>query len=298
MIASGAGGESAANNFSRRCLISIITATYNASEQLIYTLKSLRNQTFVDFEWIVVDGGSTDGTVELLQENEDLISWWISESDRGIYDAWNKACPKARGEWLLFLGAGDEFENAETLQRCADELAGLPETVQLAYGRLHLISEQGRVDLESFGAPWATICDRWEIGRPALPPHGATFQRRSLFVGATPFDLKFRIAADSQFLLRHLVSPQATEPAFMPLTITRSPIGGLSFRLQSTKEIHREIAAINHELGLCPPLSHRVFEICRRAVAAALCLLPAGSSAWIADVLRRIVGKPRRWSVR
>ncbi len=182
--------------------ISIITATFNAAEQLPHTMRSLREQTFMEFEWIVVDGNSTDGTQALLQENDDLVSRCISEPDRGIYDAFNKGCALARGEWLLFLGAGDELSSPQTLAECDKYLESINAETTLVYGRLTLLSPVARAALETYGEPWDEIKHRWDNGRPAMPPHGAAFHRRSLFNDSQFFDLRFPIAADSHFMFR------------------------------------------------------------------------------------------------
>jgi glycosyltransferase involved in cell wall biosynthesis len=88
---------------------SIITATYNVGYHLNITANSLRNQSFKDFEWILIDGGSTDDTLSFIEINRDLISKSVAEPDMGIYDAWNKGLKLATGKWIAFLGAGDEY---------------------------------------------------------------------------------------------------------------------------------------------------------------------------------------------
>lgn len=92
-----------------RPLITIITATYNAAKHLPYTIKSIREQTYKNIEWIVVDGASQDSTVELLKQNEDIVDYWVSEPDRGIADAWNKGLALASGCGVLILNAGDTY---------------------------------------------------------------------------------------------------------------------------------------------------------------------------------------------
>src|ERR1700741_4805153 len=96
-------------------IVSIISATLNAARELPYSIASLAAQRGASFEWIVVDGGSRDGTQALLEPKPARIAWWTSEPDGGVYDAWNKGCARARGEWLLFLGAGDEFATSDML---------------------------------------------------------------------------------------------------------------------------------------------------------------------------------------
>lgn len=274
--------------------ISIITATFNATGQLPYTIRSIREQTFREFEWVVVDGGSTDGTQAMLRENEDVVARWISEPDQGIYDAWNKACKLARGEWIIFLGAGDELAAPHTLAECIKKLEFISTDVTVAYGRQVLLSPTEHTPLETIGVPWEQMQGKWDIGRPALPPHGATFQRKYLFTEAQPFDLRFPIASDSHFLLR-AIREQA--PVFIPVDVTRAPMGGVSFRLGTARQVSREIAAIDRDLGLTPPLSARLHETLRLAVISLLNLLPQKTAHRLADVIRRLSGKLARWSL-
>lgn len=283
-----AGGQSSHSPF-----ISVITATLNAAALLHFTIDSLRAQTFLDFEWIVVDGASTDATVNLLRGCDDVVTVLISEPDAGIYDAWNKACGQACGEWLLFLGAGDELASADTLEMCAAHLRVVGPSMTLVYGRQVLLSPQTRSVIGVFGAPWEAIRGKWEIGRPALPPHGATFHRKALFVDASPFDLRFPIAADSHFLLRNI---RQCPPAFMPRDVTRSPLGGVSLRLDTARKVGREIAAINRDLGLRPPFWHRLGDILRLVVISVVSVLRPSVAHGIADLARRIIGKSARWT--
>ena len=88
-------------------LITIIIATYNELFNIQKTLDSIYHQKYVNIEIIVIDGDSDDGTVDILNENSARISYWISEVDIGIYDAWNKALKQSSGDWIMFLGAGD-----------------------------------------------------------------------------------------------------------------------------------------------------------------------------------------------
>ena len=242
----------------------------------------------------MADGNSSDGTRDLLRENEDVIACWISEPDQGIYDAWNKACRMARGEWIIFLGAGDELVSPTTLAECMKHLEDVSADTTVVYGRQVLLSATERAPVETIGVPWSQMRGKWDIGRPALPPHGATFQRKSLFAAAQPFDLRFPIASDSHFLLR-AISQHA--PVFMPIDVTRATMGGVSFRLGTARQVGREIAAINRDLGIVPPLAVRLHDTLRLAVISLLNLLPQKTAHRLADVIRRLLGKPARWSL-
>ena len=95
--------------------VSIVTVVYNAKEHFISTLKSVKEQTYSNVEYIVIDGGSKDGTLEIVQSNQDTITKYLSEPDEGIYHAMNKGIDLATGEWIMFLNAGDTFYEKRTL---------------------------------------------------------------------------------------------------------------------------------------------------------------------------------------
>lgn len=92
-----------------KSLISIITVSYNAASIIEATMLSVINQTYQNVEYVIIDGGSSDDTLDIIKRYEDKISSWISEPDRGVYDAMNKGIEKATGEWILFLNCGDSF---------------------------------------------------------------------------------------------------------------------------------------------------------------------------------------------
>lgn len=86
--------------------ISVVTVCYNAADTIEKTMLSVLNQTHHDIEYIIIDGGSTDGTVEIIRKYADRIAYWVSEPDKGIYDAMNKGIKVATGEWINFMNAG------------------------------------------------------------------------------------------------------------------------------------------------------------------------------------------------
>ena len=98
-------------------LITLITVAYNAVKDIENTILSVLNQTYPNIEYIIIDGGSTDGTLDIIKKYEDKISYWVSEPDKGIYDAMNKGALKATGEWLNFMNAGDTFYNEQVLEK-------------------------------------------------------------------------------------------------------------------------------------------------------------------------------------
>jgi putative colanic acid biosynthesis glycosyltransferase len=123
-------------------LISVITAVLNARNDLENAIKEVQGQTYANVEHIIIDGGSTDGTAEVLRRNDAEVDYWISEADMGIYDAMNKGVEAAAGEWIYFLGADDAFYSPDTLrlifedQWIPDEVAVLLGSVMYPDGRL------------------------------------------------------------------------------------------------------------------------------------------------------------------
>lgn len=100
----------------KKCKISIITVTFNAEKTIEETIKNVINQTYSNIEYIIIDGGSTDNTISIIRKYEEYIDKWISEPDKGIYDAMNKGIDYATGEWINFMNAGDLFTKNTTIE--------------------------------------------------------------------------------------------------------------------------------------------------------------------------------------
>ena len=103
-------------------IITIIVAVLNSKESLERCIESVNNQTYPHRELIIIDGGSTDGTVEILKNNDDKIAYWESKPDRGIYHAFNKAIKYAQGEWIYFLGSDDYLWTSDVLEKVAQNI--------------------------------------------------------------------------------------------------------------------------------------------------------------------------------
>ena len=150
---------------------SIITASYNAANDLLRTAKSIESQSFDDVEWIVVDGASSDGTHQLFAEKlPRFVATFTSEPDTGIYNALNKGISRASGDWLLFLGAGDELYANDTLDRLSKTLQQVAPSHTLVYGEVHEVGVEEAV-LKIRNERWQGLDGPWVIGRPVLPCH-------------------------------------------------------------------------------------------------------------------------------
>ena len=99
-----------------RPLVSVVTVVFNGEKYLEETIQSVINQTYKNIEYIIIDGGSTDGTLDIIRKYEDKIAYWVSERDRGIYDAMNKGVMASNGDWINFMNAGDRFYSNHTIE--------------------------------------------------------------------------------------------------------------------------------------------------------------------------------------
>ena len=176
---------------------SIITVCYNAEATLEDTIQSVISQTYRHVEYIIVDGGSHDGTLALIGKYRERIACVVSEPDRGLYDAMNKGIRLATGDYLCFLNAGDSFHEDDTLQQMVHTIhtAELPDVI---YGETALVDREGHfVRMRRLSAPETLTWKSFRQGM--LVCHQAFFAKRSL---AGPYDLQYRFSADFDWCIR------------------------------------------------------------------------------------------------
>ncbi|MDE5639766.1 MAG: glycosyltransferase [Odoribacter sp.] len=122
-------------------LLSVVTVSYNAVSTIEETICSVINQTYSNIEYIIIDGGSTDGTVDIIKKYADKIAYWVSEPDKGIYDAMNKGIDVATGEWINFMNSGDTFHSNRVIQQLIENL---PSKADVVYGDTLLVYSWGK----------------------------------------------------------------------------------------------------------------------------------------------------------
>jgi len=159
--------------------ISVITVVFNDVAHIRETMESFISQTWEDKEYIVIDGGSTDGTVEVIKEYTDHLAYWCSETDAGIYDAMNKGIEHATGDWINFLNSGDLFVDNNVLQRCMELSHGME--VDIIYGNSREIHHGKSHHIEASAKP--AIMELVPAYR-----HGSSFVRAKVHK-ANKFDL-------------------------------------------------------------------------------------------------------------
>jgi glycosyltransferase involved in cell wall biosynthesis len=205
------------------CKLSIITVNLNDAKGLKATASSVISQTYTDYELIVIDGGSSDGSPDIIMELADHLSFWISEPDKGTYHAMNKGIAVAKGEYCLFLNSGDYFVDNNVLEKIfgstisADIVSG--DVLKLRPNRkFRRVSSSETISLHR-------LCIH-------SLPHQATIIRRSIFGEAGFYNENYKIASDWEFFLKALVICEKSY-AHINVDISYFRIGGISSRKES-----------------------------------------------------------------
>ena len=169
--------------------ISVVTVCYNVASEIERTIKSVINQTYSNVEYIIIDGGSKDGTVDIIKKYADKVSYWVSEPDKGIYDAMNKGIIAATGDWINFMNAGDWFCGSSVLSDISHYLINNRE-FDIIYGSIYRVYEN--YHYEAPPLPLEMI----KIHQPM--PHQGTFVKTS-YHKKHLFDISYRSAGDTHF---------------------------------------------------------------------------------------------------
>ncbi|WP_324741233.1 glycosyltransferase family 2 protein [Tsuneonella sp. CC-YZS046] len=275
-------------------MISVIVATYNSAATLARTLESLAAQRDADFEVLVADGGSQDGTLSIVDRFTGLVTHRISGPDRGVYDAWNKVVPAARGEWVMFLGSDDWLHAPDTLARLEAAASALPPARrELAYVFGQTLFREGDALLETFGAmPIASA----RLGSEDYIPfsHTGLLHHRSLFATFGLFDAGFRSAGDYEFLLRTMKDGR-TRFHHAPLIVAEMAIGGMSTGAASRVHHYREMLVARRKLGFASNPGWLLANYRRARISAALIGLTGERiTLLITNLYRRMAGKELR----
>jgi glycosyltransferase involved in cell wall biosynthesis len=235
-------------------MVSLIVASLNTASTIQRCLDSIANQTFDDFELLVVDGGSTDSTVQTLVRYGKVFGpklFWTSEPDQNLAEAWNKAVKRATGQWLLFLGADDSLSAPEILNRIVARLKLANPIYSVAYGAVAMTNAEGRI-VEWRNYTWSPTKFRHFVENL---PHSGVFHHRSLFARYGPFDSSFGNTLDYEFLLRALAK---SEPLSLSgIVVANSQIGGVSTdHRRKLQAIEERIHIARFHMGRLPPIMY------------------------------------------
>lgn len=273
-------------------LISVVIAVFNGAATLQQCLDSVTQQTYARVELIVIDGGSTDGTVDLIRAHARKISYWISEPDRGIYNAWNKALAQATGDWVCFLGADDYLWDAQVLAQMAEKLLLVPLNIRVAYGQIMLINSSGE-ELYPVGRPWAQVKSRF---RQAMSiPHPGAMHRHSLFEKHGYFDERFRICGDYELLLREL---RFSDAMFLEnIIVAGMRVDGTSSRPQNLLTSLLEVRSAQKKNDLRWPGAIWLLSMMRAYIRLVFWRLFGEKHARkLLDIGRHLLGLPSHWT--
>jgi len=203
-----------------KIFISVISVVRNGMPFFSDTIESVLNQDYENFEYIVVDGGSSDGTIDLIKGSGESIAKWVSEFDNGIADAFNKGFNLSKGQYILYLNSDDALVDPKVLREFVDRIieAGFPEII---YGDCTVVER----DTSEFLYKASIDLTVSQILRGQIFPHPSTFTSREYFLKHGLFDTKFKIAMDYEFFLRGV---KRTNIVHIPLVVTRVRNGGMS----------------------------------------------------------------------
>jgi glycosyltransferase involved in cell wall biosynthesis len=172
--------------------ITVVTVTYNAQKYLEQTIKSVIEQDYSNIEYIIIDGASTDGTIDIIKKYEKYINYWISEPDSGIYDAMNKGIDVATGQWINFMNAGDSFSSKDSVWNIIEFLIS---GINLFYGGTNFINNKNKI------IAYSPPNDLKNIFFKMPCVHQSLFVRTSI-MKRYKFNTNFKINADLDFLLK------------------------------------------------------------------------------------------------
>jgi glycosyltransferase involved in cell wall biosynthesis len=205
--------------------ISVITAVFNNRDTIADALDSALGQTHEDVEMIVIDGASTDGTLQVLRGYAGTLAALVSEPDRGIYYALNKGLRVATGEVVGFLHSDDLFADKHVLARIAEAFAN--PSVDAVYGDLVYVRKDASDQVVRY---WKSgMFAPAKLRRGWMPPHPTLYVRRSVYEQLGMFDTDFRIAADYDFMLRFL-GRSRVQVEYIPDVLVKMRLGGTSNR--------------------------------------------------------------------
>ncbi len=221
-------------------LISIITVCLNAADYISQTIDSVLSQTYPNLEYIIIDGGSTDGTVDLIRRHESRLAYWHSRPDRGLAHAFNLGLAQARGDWLLFLNADDLLLDAAAVGKMAPHLVAR-HRADVVFGDTILMSPQQEPKPLPLHRrrprPWSWQKMRFS-GFFYTIPHQSAFTSRRYFARVGPFDESFRVTVDYEHFLR---GGKDLRAYYVPVAVSGMRAGGLAGRnlLRTFREIRR-----------------------------------------------------------
>lgn len=222
--------------------LSIITINYNDKAGLKKTIESVITQTFTDYEYIIIDGGSTDGSVEIIKQYQDKITYWVSEPDNGVYNAMNKGIVKAKGEYLQFLNSGDWLVNNEVL---ANIFKNLPDC-DMVYGNAVILDGEKYRVAKTIQGTHFKLSDFFT----STINHQSSFINKRLFNKYGLYDERYKIVSDWKFYVQAF-GLNFANVIYKNIPVSHFDTNGISHKLIDLR--NQEMALVKKEI-IPPPI--------------------------------------------
>lgn len=203
--------------------VSIITVVFNNKGTIEHTIESVLSQNYKNIEYIIIDGGSTDGTVDIIKKYEDRLAYWVSEPDDGLYDAMNKGIKAATGDIVGILNSDDIYADSSVIEETVNVLS--KEKVDTCYGDLVYVDKNNTQKVIRQWKSGNFLRDRFKRGW--MPPHPTFFVKREIYQKYGLFNTNFPIAADYELMLRFLYK-LGCSTAYIPKVLVKMRTGGNS----------------------------------------------------------------------
>ena len=227
--------------------LSVITIVYNNAADIERTMLSVLEQTYSNIEYIIVDGLSTDGTLDIIRKYQDKLSKLISEKDDGIYDAMNKGLAAATGDYVLFMNSGDEFYANDTVAK----VFATAEDADIYYGETEMINEKGEnLGQRRHKAPEKFTWRSFKYGMSIS--HQAIYVKRSI---AEPFNREYELSADIDWILN--AAKKAKTIVNTQQYVAKYLVGGMS-KKRHRQSLKERFEIMRHYYGLVPTLFNHV----------------------------------------
>jgi glycosyltransferase involved in cell wall biosynthesis len=227
--------------------LSIITAVYNDARNLTKTIKSVRSQSFKDYELIIIDGKSKDDTVDVIKVNSEYISFWVSEADTGIYDAMNKGLKVAGGKYVQFLNAGDTYVNSD----CLECIFSDNDDYDVLYGEINVFNPDGDF-LFQVPALDFTLDNLRDYGTGTVN-HQAFLIKREI---APYFSTRFHLKSELNWYIDILLQNKQVKYKHLPLAIINYSQGGKGFK-HFWRNLYEWIYLVQTRFGLKQNIKNR-----------------------------------------
>lgn len=215
--------------------ISIITVCYNSDKTIEDTFKSVLSQTYKDIEYIVIDGGSKDKTLDIINQYKKQIDFWVSEPDKGLYDAINKGIYKATGDFVGIINSDDVFYENDTIEKIAKYLTENPHLSAVTGDIVQ--HKNNRIIRKYSSVDWTP--EKLKIG--FMPPHPSIFIKTKLFPQFGYYREDYKIGADYELIIRYFLKNKISYKYSGIITTSMAVGGASSSGLKSYKVITKEI---------------------------------------------------------